>query len=105
MLYMLGQAIIDIKNDSSVKYLIKIGLSRQLNQRIYSYKSDNPSALLIATTAGTESAEKSYHYLLSKQGHCYQGEWYEVNKQFFDNCLKNGFMALPKPITRQTMMC
>lgn len=105
MLYMLGQAIIDIRQDSSIKYLIKVGLSRKLNARINTYASDNPSAIYIANTSGTEREEKRCHTLLGEKGKVYHGEWYEVDQDFFTKCLRDGFLVFPNYHKKQTMMC
>lgn len=103
MLYMLGQAILDIKDNMTQKYLIKVGLSRKLTQRINTYKSDNPSAIVISTTAGVESSESKCHSFLLNNGELYSGEWYQVNKDFFNQCLKEGFKFFPKTQENQNI--
>lgn len=103
MLYMLGQIIFDIQKDFSPKYLIKVGVSRNVNQRLNAYKTDNPSALLISTTAGVNSQERKCHSFLADNGKCYQGEWYEVNFDFFSKCITEGFAFFPKGNKKQNV--
>lgn len=90
MLYMMAQHGFDLREGNEL-YLIKVGLSRNIRQRENSYKSDNPSALMIYSTAGTESEERACHNYLSKNGKHYSGEWYAVSHDFFEKCLKYGF--------------
>ena len=94
MLYMLGQRIIDTPSFTP-KCLIKVGVTRDLNKRIKNYKSDNPSAVLISTTAGVEQEESKCHIYLAKIGKLYSGEWYEVPNNFYVKCLKKGFADFP----------
>lgn len=96
MLYMFGQVILDIKDDYKQKYLVKVGLSRKLAKRINTYKSDNPSAILFSTTAGVERAEHKCHLFLSENGKWYSGEWYQVDKNFFERCQHEGFHFFPR---------
>lgn len=95
MLYMLGQRIIDSRDNLKPKCLIKVGLSRNINKRINNYKSDNPSAIFISETAGVESEENKCHCFLAQNGKWYSGEWYEVSNTFFEQCLKEGFKFFP----------
>ena len=95
MLYMLGQRIIDSKDNLKPKCLIKVGLSRDVNKRISNYRCDNPSAIFISETAGVEYEERKCHSFLRKNGKCYSGEWYEVSNSFFEECLKWGFNIFP----------
>lgn len=89
---MLGQKIIDIKDNNKEKMLIKIGMSRDVDKRMSNYRCDNPSALLISTTAGVEREESYYHHQLYRLGmKKYGGEWFEVSEEFFTQCLKTGF--------------
>lgn len=103
MLYMLGQIIFDIQKDFAPKCLIKVGVSRNVNQRLNAYKTDNPSALLISTTAGVNPQERNCHSFLSQNGKCYQGEWYEVNFDFFSKCITEGFAFFPKGNKKQNV--
>lgn len=95
MLYMLGQVVLDINDNYKQKYLVKVGLSRKLNQRINTYKSNNPSAIVFDTIAGVERAERKCHQFLSQNGKWYSGEWYQVNKEFFTKCREEGFSFFP----------
>lgn len=94
MLYMLGQHIIDLK-DNKEKFLIKVGVSRDVDKRIRNYRSDNPSAVCISQTAGTEPDERRCHSFLFLHGNHYNGEWFSVSKQFFNKCLQEGFTNFP----------
>jgi hypothetical protein len=50
---------------------------------------------MIFTTAGTEREESICHSHLLYNGQRYQGEWFKVPKEFFDRCLKYGFIDFP----------
>ena len=89
MLYMLGQRVIN--NEAEPICLIKVGMSRDLKKRIKNYKSDNPSAIFISSTAGVEYDEQKCHRYLGLHGRLYSGEWYQVDNDFYINCLKYGF--------------
>lgn len=93
MLYMLGQRFID--NMGIPRCLIKVGLSRNIDKRINNYKSDNPTAVYISSTAGVEYDESRCHHYLSLHGTHYSGEWYLVSNDFYINCLKKGFAGFP----------
>jgi hypothetical protein len=104
MLYMLGQIVLDLRKDLIPTYLIKVGLSRDVDRRMNNYRSHNPSAMLISTTAGVEYEEYNCHFFLSRNGcHCYDGEWYSVSKDFFVKCLKEGFEFFPKQRKNQNV--
>lgn len=91
---MMAQHSFDLKKNEEL-FLIKVGLSRNVDRRESNYRSDNPSALMIYTTAGTESEESACHSYLSRNGKRYAGEWYAVSKEFFIKCLKLGFVGFP----------
>ena len=101
MLYMLGQRFIN--HQGIPKCLIKIGMSRNLDKRIATYKSDNPTAIFISSTAGTEPDESRCHNYLETNGRHYSGEWYEVSNDFYINCLKNGFKQFPLKNSKQNV--
>ena len=101
MLYMLGQRFINYQGIP--KCLIKVGLSRDLNKRIATYKSDNPTAVFISSTAGVESDENKCHAYLATVGNHYSGEWYEVSNDFYISCLKNGFTQFPLKNPKQNV--
>ena len=103
MLYMLGQRILDCRDNLTPKCLIKVGLSRDINKRINNYRCDNPSAIYISETAGVESEERKCHYFLAKNGKHYSGEWYEVPNSFFEECLKYGFKIFPLKSEKQNV--
>lgn len=94
MLYMMAQHSFDLKTQEEL-FLIKVGLSRNIGNRASSYRSDNPSAKMIFSTAGTEYDESKCHSFLYHYGTRYQGEWFKVSKEFFDYCLKYGFIGFP----------
>lgn len=102
MLYMLGQIVFDIRT-LSPKHLIKVGVSRNVSRRMCCYRSDNPSAIHISTTAGVEPQENACHSFLSAHGKHYSGEWWEVSEEFFLNCLKEGFTPFPKKDKKQNV--
>lgn len=99
MLYMLGQRFIN--RQGIPKCIIKVGLSRDLNKRINNYRSDNPTAIFISSTAGTEPDESRCHSYLFSHGKHYSGEWFEVSNDFFIDCLKNGFQNFPLKNAKQ----
>lgn len=101
MLYMLGQRFID--NMGLPQCLIKVGLSRDLDKRINTYKSDNPTAVYISSTAGVEYEESCCHNYLSLHGTHYSGEWYLVDNDFYINCLKYGFKGFPLKNPKQNI--
>ena len=103
MLYMLGQVIIDVGGDLTPTFLIKVGVSRSLNARMAQYRTDNPSALLISTTSGVNAQETACHHFLSRNGKCYWGEWYKVDKDFFLRCVREGFDFFPKQNKKQNV--
>ena len=101
MLYMLGQRFID--NMGVPRCIIKVGFSRDLDKRINSYKSNNPTAIYISSTAGVEYEESRCHGYLALHGTHYSGEWYLVNNDFYINCLKNGFKGFPLKDPKQNI--
>jgi hypothetical protein len=98
---MLGQRFINYQGFP--KCIIKVGLSRDLDKRIRTYKSDNPTAVFISSTAGTEAEESKYHSYLAIHGKHYSGEWYEVSNDFYINCLQNGFKGFPLKDPKQNV--
>lgn len=94
MLYMMAQHSLDLRNSEEL-FLIKVGLSRDTTKRKSIYKSNNPSALMIATTAGLEREESNCHSYLFKIGKHYSGEWYKVSQETFNQCLQYGFKGFP----------
>ena len=84
MLYLM----MDKKSD---KYLVKIGVTRNLRQRRNNYKSHNPFAIMRSSCAGTEADERRCHLILLKIGKRVTGtEWFEINEKDFDTLYSAG---------------
>jgi hypothetical protein len=99
---MMAQCSTDLITNEEL-YLIKVGLSRDIDKRKSSYKSHNPAAVMIFTTAGTEREENACHNFLYNYGTRYQGEWFNVSKEFFHHCLKYGFINFPLKNKKQNI--
>ena len=64
--------------------LVKVGESRQLDNRRSNYKSHNPFAIMRSTCAGTESEERKCHTMLYTLGQRVTGtEWFIVSDEVF----------------------
>ena len=72
-------------------FLVKVGESRQLNNRRRNYKSHNPFAIMRSSCAGTESQEKDCHLKLYLIGKKVSGtEWFIVNEECFNELYQKG---------------
>ena len=87
-------------NKADNKYLVKVGKSSDLPTRRKFYQSANPTAIMRSTCAGTGNEERAAHRLLATMGTKLSGtnEWYEVNKETFDDFYKKG-MGKVRPQT------
>lgn len=64
--------------------LVKVGESRQLDNRRSNYKSHNPFAIMRSTCAGTEAEERKCHSMLYNLGQRVTGtEWFIVSNETF----------------------
>lgn len=71
--------------------LVKVGESRQLNNRRSNYKSHNPFAIMRSTCAGTENEEYKCHCILYKIGQRVPGtEWFIVSDVVFEMLYQQG---------------
>lgn len=101
-LYMLSQIICNPTNPEEQLYLIKVGKSTNLKQRIRSYKGANPFAKCIAykklPRSQIDKAEiKAHIFLGNKKGtRCNNTEWYAVSDHHYIQFLKFGFDYLFK---------
>ena len=85
------------------EYLAKVGFTRDVDKRRYSYRSHNPRAIMRSCCAGQPSHESNCHYKLAFNGaKCVNGtEWYSVSKELFDTLYEKGmgfFRENHKPI-------
>ena len=86
--------VLDKKDNN---YMVKVGMSRNLQKRINDYKSHNPLAIVICSCAGTEREEKYCHNMLSQVYQRIKGtEWFLVDEKFYYDCMSFGFRIFPK---------
>lgn len=95
--YMLAQITHPCNNPEEIFYIIKIGKSTKLNQRIASYNGSNPfcSCIDIKETSVKEvdSLEEYYHKELTRVGGERQlgTEWFVVPKDVYKKLIEQGF--------------
>lgn len=71
--------------------LVKVGLSRKLNDRRAAYYSLNPMAIMRSSCAGTEAAENACRDTLKKLGKRIKGtEWFIVSDEVFEKLYNEG---------------
>ena len=96
-LYMLSQIICNPQNPEEQLFLIKVGKSTNLKQRIRSYKGANPLAKCISykklPQSKIDNAEIKAHIMLSnmKGIRCNNTEWYAMSEHHYIQFLKFGF--------------
>ena len=78
------------------EYLAKVGFTRDVNKRRYSYRSHNPRAIMRSCCAGQQTHESSCHYKFTFSGaQCVDGT------ELFDKLYEKGmgyFRENHKPI-------
>lgn len=94
--YMLGNITSPANRPNEQYFLIKVGKSTNLKNRISSYKGMNPFAALIdiklCPKSKLDDIESFWHNKLDKIGHCQNGtEWYIVPKFYYEKFLTSGF--------------
>ena len=71
--------------------LVKVGLSRKLNDRRADYYSLNPMAIMRSSCSGTEAAENACRDTLKKLGKRIKGtEWFIVSDEIFEKLYNEG---------------
>lgn len=96
--YLLAQIVSVPTRPEDKYYIIKVGKSVNLNQRINSYKGMNPFAICIdiqqTSSREVNATEIKYHQLLNKK-YYRQGntEWFIVPEEDYEKILKKGFDA------------
>ena len=101
-LYMLGQIICNPENPEEQFFLIKVGKSTNLKQRIRSYEGANPFAKCISyiklPKSQIDKAEVKAHVLLGnmKGTRCNGTEWYAMSEHHYIQFLKFGFSYIFK---------
>lgn len=81
------------------KMFVKVGLAKNIVDRLSHYKTYNPHAFVIATCRGTREDENRCHAELKKRGFTRVGqtEWFEVDKIFFTQVAEMGFSLFLPP--------
>lgn len=96
-LYMLAQAALNPINPNEVYFLIKVGQSINLHNRIKSYNGMNPMCIFVdcikIPSNQLDIEERSYHTRFEARGWIRQNgtEWFVVPKEVYVDFLKNGF--------------
>lgn len=71
--------------------LVKVGLSRKLNDRRAAYYSLNPMAIMRSSCSGTEAAENACRDTLKKLGKRIKGtEWFIISDEIFEKLYNEG---------------
>lgn len=82
-------------NKANDKYLVKIGMAKHPRERRAQYKGYNPTAIMRSTCAGTRKEEYRAHEKLASIGKRISGtEWFEVEKETFDELYEKGMGAI-----------
>ena len=82
-------------NKANDKYLVKVGLAKRPKERRAQYKGYNPTAIMRSTCAGTRNEENRAHEKLASVGKRISGtEWFEVEKETFDELYERGMGAI-----------
>lgn len=92
MVYM----VLDTKQD---KFLVKVGLSRDVRKRIGGYRTHNPFATFLCACAGTEAAEQYCHTVMRCRPDCIGvpgSEWFIVSEEFYNECKEKGLKVFDK---------
>lgn len=63
----------------------KIGFTTNIKERMKSYKTTNPHAILLGVTEGTEEDELQYHLKLKEYNH--YTEWFELPENIVKDLL------------------
>lgn len=81
---------------SNNKYFAKVSLATAPKERLRSYKTHNPTAIMRSTCAGTRDAEASARLNLSKMSivRIKGTEWFEVSAETFAELYEKGMKAL-----------
>ena len=96
MLYMIAMIDGFHSDDTPGRYLVKVGFSNNLDQRLCSYRGMNPGARLIGTCQGTRIEEAMCQETLLRIGWGTSSEWVIIRKEEdFSSLCNHGFDALP----------
>ena len=87
MLYLIVSAVFENDEKNEIKYsrILKIGYTKDIDNRMDTYKLHNPGIKLISTRGGDSSLENYFHKYFAKYKYPDREEWFYYNQEIIDN--------------------